>query len=143
MNIRNAILTDIPALQELEQQCNHSPWSAAQLSSSINTLQPVWVIDQPEHGIIAMLVWQKLPDEAEIHLLNTHPAHRRQGYAQQLLEHLFQWAQQHHINRILLEVRASNYGALQLYKHNGFQRCGLRKNYYHNGEDAVLMEKPC
>jgi [ribosomal protein S18]-alanine N-acetyltransferase len=143
MNIRNAILTDIPALQELEQQCNPSPWSAAQLSSSINTLQPVWVIDQPEHGIIAMLVWQKLPDEAEIHLLNTHPAHRRQGYAQQLLEHLFQWAQQHHINRILLEVRASNYGALQIYKHNGFQRCGLRKNYYHNGEDAVLMEKPC
>ncbi|NUE65860.1 ribosomal protein S18-alanine N-acetyltransferase [Snodgrassella sp. ESL0253] len=143
MNIRAATLADIPALQAMEQQCNPSPWSAAQLTGSINAPQPVWVIDLPEHGVVAMLVWQKLPDEAEIHLLNTHPAHRRQGYAQQLLEHLFQWAQLQHISRILLEVRASNCGALQLYEHNGFKRCGLRRNYYQNGDDAVLMEKLC
>ncbi|PIT18366.1 ribosomal protein S18-alanine N-acetyltransferase [Snodgrassella alvi] len=143
MNIRAATLADIPALHAMEQQCNPSPWSAAQLTSSINAPQPVWIIDLPEHGVVAMLVWQKLPDEAEIHLLNTHPAHRRQGYAQQLLVHLFQWAQQQHISRILLEVRANNCGALQLYEHNGFKRCGLRRNYYQNGDDAVLMEKLC
>ncbi len=40
---------------------------------------------------------------------------------------------------VLLEVRASNQPAMQLYKSMGFQRVGLRQEYYHDGEDAVLM----
>lgn len=143
MNIRAATLADVAALHELEQQCNPAPWSATQLANTVYAPQPVWVIDLPAHGIVSMLVWQKLPEEAEIHLLDTHPDFRRQGYAQQLLEHLFQHAKQQHLSRILLEVRAGNSGALQLYTNNGFVSCGIRKNYYQNGDDAVLMEKPC
>ncbi|MGE9548029.1 ribosomal protein S18-alanine N-acetyltransferase [Snodgrassella sp. CS2] len=143
MTIRPAQLTDIPVLETLEQLCNPSPWSTAQLTTIISAPQPVWVVDLPEHGIVAMLVWQKIPNEAEIHLLDTHPAHRRQGYAQQLLNHLFHCVQSETIDRILLEVRTSNMGAIKLYKCNGFENCGLRKSYYQNGEDAIIMEKRC
>lgn len=143
MSIRPVQLTDIPVLETLEQLCNPSPWSTAQLTNSVSAAQPIWVVDLPEHGIVAMLVWQKIPNEAEIHLLDTHPAHRRQGYAQQLLNHLFQIVQAETIDRILLEVRSSNMGAIKLYKRNGFENCGLRKRYYQNGEDAIIMEKRC
>lgn len=143
MTIRTAHLTDIPVLEKLEQLCNPAPWSTAQLTTSISAPQPVWVVDLPEHGIVAMLVWQKIPNEAEIHLLDTHPAHRRQGYAQQLLNHLFHSVQTETISRILLEVRTNNIGAIELYKRNGFESCGLRKGYYQNGEDAIIMEKRC
>lgn len=143
MTIRTAQLTDIPVLVKLEQLCNPAPWSIAQLTNSISAPQPIWVVDLPEHGIVAMLVWQKIPNEAEIHLLDTHPAHRRQGYAQQLLNHLFQIVQAETIDRILLEVRSSNMGAIKLYKRYGFENCGLRKSYYQNGEDAIIMEKRC
>ncbi len=40
---------------------------------------------------------------------------------------------------VLLEVRASNAAALRLYESLGFQRVGLRRRYYADGEDAVLM----
>lgn len=40
---------------------------------------------------------------------------------------------------VLLEVRASNSPALALYTSLGFERVGLRKRYYSDGEDAVLM----
>lgn len=40
---------------------------------------------------------------------------------------------------VLLEVRASNEAALRLYSSLGFERVGLRRQYYPDGEDAVLM----
>ena len=40
---------------------------------------------------------------------------------------------------VLLEVRASNLAAQALYARLGFERVGLRKRYYADGEDAVLM----
>jgi [ribosomal protein S18]-alanine N-acetyltransferase len=41
----------------------------------------------------------------------------------------------------LLEVRAGSIGAIALYEKEGFVRVGLRKGYYRDGEDAVLMNK--
>ena len=46
---------------------------------------------------------------------------------------------EHGIKAVNLEVKASNSAALALYEKFGFVRCGLRKKYYHNTEDAVLM----
>jgi ribosomal-protein-alanine N-acetyltransferase len=44
--------------------------------------------------------------------------------------------------RVLLEVRASNAAAQQLYASLGFQRIGIRKKYYvDNKEDAYVMQK--
>lgn len=143
MIIRVATLADIPALVKLEKLCNPSPWSETQLSGAIKTPSPSWIIEDEQHHVLAMLVWQLIVDQAEIHLLNTHPQHRRLGYAQYLLKHLFQYSQQQSLTRILLEVRAGNVAARQLYLSEGFTDCGQRKNYYTNGEHAILMEKIC
>jgi len=44
------------------------------------------------------------------------------------------------VSYIFLEVRPSNKTAVALYKKLGFQKLGLRKNYYHNPiEDAIIM----
>ena len=40
-----------------------------------------------------------------------------------------------------LEVRASNAAACRLYSKMGFEEVGIRKGYYSDGEDALLMEK--
>lgn len=143
MIIRVATLADIPMLVELEKLCNPSPWSETQLSGAIKSSSPSWIIENEQHYVLAMLVWQLIVDQAEIHLLNTHPQHRRQRYAQYLLKHLFQYSQQKSLTRILLEVRAGNVAARQLYLSEGFTDCGQRKNYYTNGEHAILMEKIC
>ena len=42
---------------------------------------------------------------------------------------------------INLEVRESNISAIKLYKKFGFEVCGLRKKYYNNTENAILMKK--
>ena len=40
---------------------------------------------------------------------------------------------------LTLEVRVSNTGAQALYERFGFQSAGIRKNYYENVEDAIVM----
>lgn len=40
-----------------------------------------------------------------------------------------------------LEVRVSNLGAINFYSKRGFVKAALRKNYYSNNEDAILMVK--
>ena len=39
-----------------------------------------------------------------------------------------------------LEVRVGNVGAQKFYQKLGFRTLGKRHKYYHNGEDALLME---
>ena len=40
---------------------------------------------------------------------------------------------------ISLEVRVSNLNAINFYLKKGFEKAAIRKNYYSNGENAILM----
>ena len=52
-----------------------------------------------------------------------------------------QWAAEHEIDRIILEVRSKNEPAIQLYRTYGFEKIGVRKNFYQfPREDADIME---
>lgn len=44
-------------------------------------------------------------------------------------------------NKFLLEVNEKNKKALKLYKKIGFEQISVRKNYYGNNEDAIIMMK--
>ena len=43
--------------------------------------------------------------------------------------------------KILLEVNENNEKAIKLYKKNGFEEISVRKNYYGNNKNAVIMMK--
>ena len=78
-------------------------------------------------------------DEAEIITVAVSPAHRRQGIARALMEHMLRLAADASAS-VYLEVRASNTPAIELYRSLGFAGTGVRKNYYTSPrEDAVLM----
>jgi ribosomal-protein-alanine N-acetyltransferase len=43
---------------------------------------------------------------------------------------------------IVLEVRASNEAAIRLYSARGFEKIGVRRNFYNNPrEDALIMRR--
>ena len=43
--------------------------------------------------------------------------------------------------KIFLEVNENNEKAIKLYKKNGFEEISVRKNYYGNNQNAVIMMK--
>ena len=82
--MREACEQDLPQLVQLEASCNPHPWNAKQLQSSLQQ-DTVWVIEE-QSQIVAMLVSKSILQEAEIYLVNTAPAFRRQGLAKRLIE---------------------------------------------------------
>ncbi|MCC6746280.1 MAG: ribosomal protein S18-alanine N-acetyltransferase [Deltaproteobacteria bacterium] len=77
----------------------------------------------------------------EVHLLKvaTAPTLRRQGVARSLLRELLEEGRRCHCRLVTLEVRRSNDAAGALYASLGFQTAGVRRRYYENGEDALVM----
>jgi ribosomal-protein-alanine N-acetyltransferase len=70
------------------------------------------------------------------------PSLRRQGLGRALLRHAMGRGREAGATRGLLEVRASNGTAIQLYEQEGFRRVAVRARYYTSPvEDAVLMER--
>ncbi len=65
--------------------------------------------------------------------------YRRKGIASQLLAAAGECAFELGFRRLKLRVRKSNYPAIELYKSMNFKRSGLEKNYYADGEDAMIM----
>jgi len=78
-------------------------------------------------------------DEAHITNVAVHPDHRRSGVATLLLLDLAAAALDRGCTAWTLEVRASSTGAQALYRSFGFVPAGVRKAYYENVEDAIVM----
>ena len=80
--------------------------------------------------------------EAEILNLAVDPAHRRKGFGRQLVRQILTEWQKRSVQRIFLEVRESNSGAIKLYEGLGFRLVGRRKKYYSGPEeDALVLER--
>ena len=92
--------------------------------------------------VSGFLILSAVLDEAEILEVAVSENLRRKGIASELMEEILDWCKKNGIGRILLEVRKSNFAAINCYKRFGFVKDGFRKNYYRNpSEDAVLMSK--
>ena len=65
---------------------------------------------------------------------------KNKGYGQVLFKYAMDYLKDYIIT---LEVRKSNSIAIHIYEKFGFKTVTIRKNYYSNNEDALLMLKEC
>ncbi len=80
------------------------------------------------------------PDEAFVQTVAVAPGHQGKGIGHQLLQALLDEAGRRRQTRVLLEVRADNKRAIELYERFGFRRSGVRRGYYSpSGADALVM----
>jgi ribosomal-protein-alanine N-acetyltransferase len=80
--------------------------------------------------------------QADVVTLAVDPAHWGAGIGTALLSALTDEAGRRGCAEVLLEVRADNPRARQLYLRHGFTEVGIRRSYYQpSGVDAVVMRK--
>lgn len=88
------------------------------------------------------LILSTVLDEAEILEVAVSENLRRNGIGSELMTEVFGWCEKNGIGQIFLEVRESNFPAINCYRKFGFVENGVRKDYYRNpSENAVLMSK--
>ena len=78
-------------------------------------------------------------DEAEILTLAVHPGVRRNGVGSTLLDAAMRRAAALGAAAMFLEVAVTNDAARALYAAHGFAEAGLRRRYYPDGTDALIL----
>ena len=132
----------LPLILVIENQSYPVSWSEQIFKDCIksNYLCQVLKID----GTIAgYYVVQNIIDEYHILNICVAPDFLTKGLGRLLLNAILKRAEAAAMNRILLEVRASNKVARKLYVSSGFHIIGKRKGYYpifEGREDAHVME---
>ncbi len=141
VSIRRMMLEDIPTVHAIDMLSFSLPWPerSFQFELTENPVSRGWVAES-DGRLAAMLVLWLIVDEAHIATIATHPDFRRQGIGERLMVEALLAARVEGASRAFLEVRASNLGALAMYKKYGFVIVGVRPKYYkNNNEDAILM----
>jgi ribosomal-protein-alanine N-acetyltransferase len=104
-------------------------WTSAQCLGMLS-LPGVWLVIASLDGHdVGFALARVIADEAELLLLATRPAARRRGVAGALLRAVIAEAGSRGVAQLHLEVRAGN-DAVRLYRREGFEKVGERRNYY-------------
>ena len=141
IRIRRMRPEDIDGVWEVEKSCFPDPWSREAFEAELSGLNPTvyFVAEAPDGRVCGYMgVWHIL-DEGHVTNVAVHPDYRRMGIGRRLVETVLLDGRQKGIYNFTLEVRPSNEAARALYRELGFREAGLRKRYYSDGEDALIM----
>ena len=142
-SVRRMSLLDLKTVLDIERQAYDFPWTEGIFRDCLRVGYPSWVYEQDRviagYGVMSVA-------SGEGHILNlcVAPDFQGQGIGTALFRAQLVAAEALNVNTLFLEVRASNTVALSLYRKNGFNEIGLRKNYYpakEGREDAVVLAK--
>ena len=134
---------DIDAVAAIELRAYAFPWTPGIFRDCLRVGHECWVLDC-RAGIIGYGVLSAAAQEAHVLNVCVAPEHQGHGHGRHLLRRLVDIARWHMADRVFLEVRPSNPGAIKLYFDEGFNEIGRRPNYYpaaKGREDAIVMAK--
>lgn len=142
LRIRRMDHADLPEVMAIEQHNYDFPWSEGVFIDCFRTgTYSNWVLVAADESIVGYCILSVAAGEAHIMNVSVHPNFQRQGAGRKMMEHLIEYARTR-AEQVLLEVRPSNPGAIDLYLKLGFREIGVRKNYYpaqFGREDAIML----
>jgi len=138
--IRIATSNDLADILSIEKKVFKHPWSKEQLSWELNS-QPAAenYVMIARGNMIGYLFSHVVVDDVQILNIAIDIPFQHKGYGEQLLSYFLN--QFNTDSSIHLEVRKSNFPAINLYLKFGFHETGTRKGYYADGEDAIIMQR--
>jgi ribosomal-protein-alanine N-acetyltransferase len=140
IEIRVLDLTDIDAIEEIEQQAYPTPWSRSMFASELAKPTSICLGAFEGADLIGYVINSRYVDAWHVMNVAVHPEQQRRGVATALLERLFELTRGDERRGYTLEVRVSNDDAIRLYEKLGFESRGIRRGYYtDNREDALIM----
>ncbi len=139
--VRRAAFEDVPRLAEIEKICFSEPWSEVVFKEFLERNGSVVLAAVSEGTVVGYITGAYVLDGADIYNIAVTVDYRHKGVGDALLREFFA-ALPADVKTVGLEVRESNGAAISMYRKNGFETVGIRKNFYTSPrENAVLMTK--
>ena len=131
---------DSNIIADYEKNLFNDSWSEKSVCEQIKEKR---VMVFKENGkIYGYCIFMIAADEGEILRIGVDREMQNNGIGKKLLGFSLNEMKEKGCESFFLEVRASNEKAIKLYEKVGFEKIGIRKNYYSdNNEDAILYKK--
>jgi [ribosomal protein S18]-alanine N-acetyltransferase len=139
LEIRSLAYADLPSVLAIERRAFTTPWSMAMFVLELSKTAGICLAAEADERLLGYLVCSRYAEMWHLMNVAVEPRQRREGVASALITHLL--ARIEGDDKVMLEVRGSNAGAIEMYRGFGFKAVGHRRRYYQdNGEDALVME---
>lgn len=139
IEISTMMLNDLEQIKENLQTYFDDFWNFEIFKEELTNNNSMYLVLRYENEIVSFGGVKIILDEADIMNIVTKKDKRNQGFAKFLLNELITIAEEQNCKTITLEVDENNLPAIKLYKDFEFKEVGKRKNYYKNGNTAILM----
>lgn len=128
-NIKDCLLTDFDNF-----------WSYNILKQELENGKSKYFVAKQENEIVGFAGILLIIDQVNIMNIVVQKDKRNFGIGSLLLEEIIRYSKIHNATSITLEVNEKNIPAIKLYKKYGFKQVGLRRKYYNNEDNAILMD---
>lgn len=147
MEIQISKLThdDLDGIYEVEKDAFPIPWPISSFEEELKNILATYLVAKIDNKVVGYIGMWFVMDECHITNIAVHSEYRKKGIASTLINEMLKLCVEHETTYIMLEVRASNIPAQNLYSKFGFTEEVVRKGYYKNPdntrEDAIVMSK--
>lgn len=143
LQLRQMSVDDIPEVLEIERECFLSSWSLEGYKDELLRRDSKAIVAEMNGEIGGFIITRLITSANESEILNiaVKQKFQKRGIGRLLLEETIDFLKLNEIRSVWLEVRKTNFTAHDFYSRNGFEFCGVRKNFYTNPtEDALVMK---
>lgn len=135
---------DLLAVYRIEQEAFPQPWPFSAFEQYVG--RPGFLVAEAE-AVVGYVVSDTVTEYGRqlghVKDLAVHEGHRRQGVGLALLTRAVQLLDAEDVSAVKLEVRENNDAAIDLYRGQGFEHRTTVRNYYSNGENALVLIREC
>jgi len=139
LSFSKMILDDLNSISSILQSDFDDFWNENILKSELKNENSYYIVAKENNDIVGFGgLWKSIDD---IHITNivTKKNFRNKGIGNAILNELINQAKIFGYNIITLEVNETNLPAIHLYKKFAFKEVGIRKKYYNNTDNAIIM----
>ena len=140
INIKKLTLEDIEKISSTFSTQFDEFWSISTLKSDFEENSSAYIAAKIDNNIVGLAGVKIILEQADIMNIVVKKDFRRLNIGSMLLENLILISKNAGCKKIMLEVNEKNFPAIHLYKKYGFKQISIRKKYYNNQENAIIME---
>lgn len=143
MTVRTAAPDDVDAIAALELEAfPDDAWTPEYLQVAIEGKMPtvrILVAEDDSGTVVGHALVSVVYEIAELQRIATAEQRRRRGIGGALLAASIDLARSEGAERLLLEVREDNTGAISFYEDAGFAEIDRRERYYRDGATGIVL----
>ncbi len=139
--IRNIEKTDIPYLVLLEEELLKETVGEEMLTAELHNKFARFYVATFNDTVIGYLSCWMVEGTVDIINVVIDKAYQHHGFGQALFNKMEEEAKLNGCDNIMLEVKENNIQAINFYLKQGYEQISIRKNYYQDHTNALIMKK--